>query len=73
MFMVALFIIVKIIMNREDMVYIYNIYNGITTWMNLLSITLSKISHTGKDKYCYHLHMESKKIKQINIYNKTDS
>ena len=50
-------------MNKEDMVYIYNIYNGITTWMNLLSITLSKISQTEKDKYCYHLHMESKKDK----------
>ena len=50
-------------MNKEDMVYIYNIYNGITTWMNLLSITLSKISQTEKDKHCYHLHVESKKDK----------
>ena len=63
MFIVALFTIVKIIMNKEDMVYIYNIYNGIKTWMNLLSITLSKISQTEKDKYCYHLHMQSKKDK----------
>ena len=63
MFIVALFTIVKIIMNKEDMVYIYNIYNGITTWMNLLSITLSKISQTEKDKHCYHLHVESKKDK----------
>ena len=51
-------------MDKENVVYIYNIYNEIllshkkneilpfvTTWMDLEGIILHEISHTEKDKY----------------------
>ena len=43
-----------------------------TTWVDLESIMLSEISQTEKDKLCYHLYVQSKKIKQMNQYDKTE-
>ena len=43
--------------------------NGIlpfaTTWVDLEGIMLSEISQTEKDKYIYHLHVESNKYNKL--------
>ena len=44
-----------------------------TTWMDLESITLSEISQSETNTLCYHVYVESKKIKQTNVYNKTET
>ena len=43
-----------------------------TTWMDLEDIMLSDIiRHRKTNSVCYHLYVESKKIKQKNEHNKT--
>ena len=44
-------------------------------WMELDNIILSEKCHTEKDKYyaCFHLYVESKKIKHMKAYSKTES
>lgn len=42
-------------------------------WMDLEGIMLSEINHTEEDKYVITYNMESKKIKLVNIKNKTNS
>ena len=45
-----------------------------TTWMDLEGTMLSEISQRRTNTVCYHLYVESKKIKQMNITKqKTDS
>ena len=45
-----------------------------TMWMDLANIMLSEISQTVKDKYSMSsLLCRIQKIKQMNIYNKTDT
>ena len=39
--------------------------------MDLEGIVLSEIRQRKTDTVCYHLYVESKKIKQTNEYNKT--
>ena len=40
------------------------------TWMDLVNIILSEVSQTEKDKYMYHLYVESKKMIQMNLFTK---
>ena len=49
----------------------YEIMPFAATWMDLETVILSVISQTEKDKpLCYHLYVESKKIRQrMNITN----
>ena len=46
-----------------------------TTWMDLESMMLCEIRQTEKDKYSmlHHVYAESKKIKQTNVYNITET
>ena len=44
-----------------------------TVWLFLESILLSKISQTEKDTLYHHLNVESEKITQMNVYNKTET
>ena len=41
-----------------------------TTWLDLEGITLSEISQIKTNTVWYHLYVEYKKIKQVNIANK---
>ena len=43
-----------------------------TTWMELESTTQSEIRQTKTNALCYHLYVESKKIKQKKVYNKRE-
>ena len=60
-----------------------HIYNGIllshkkeqnnatcSVWMDLEIIIQGEVSQTEKDKYMYHLHVESKKRVQMNLFTK---
>ena len=40
------------------------------TWMDLEIIVLSEISQTKANIICYHFHVESKKMIQINLFTK---
>ena len=40
-----------------------------TIWVKLKGIMLSDVSQTEKDKYCYHLHVESKNVKHVESKN----
>ena len=71
-------------MDKEDVIYIYTTeyYSDIkmneilpfaTTWMDLEGIILSDISQTKTNTVCYHLYVESKKIKQTKEYNKKET
>ena len=42
------------------------------TWMDLESIMLSK-TQRKTNTVCYHLQVDSKKIKQRNVYSKTET
>ena len=42
-----------------------------TTWMDLEGIMLGEIRQVEEDKFCFHLYMNSKKIKHTTEYNKT--
>ena len=42
-------------------------------WMDLESIMLGEISQRKTNTICYHLHVQSKKIKQRNVYSKTET
>ena len=44
-----------------------------TTWVDLEGIILSVISQRKTNTACFHLYVESKKIKQVNEYNKTEA
>ena len=44
-----------------------------TTWMDLEGIMLSEVSQTETYAVCFHLYVESKKIKQVNEYNRTET
>ena len=45
-----------------------------TIWMDLEGIMLSEIKSEKTNAACYHLHVESKKMKETSKYNKeTDS
>ena len=68
-------------MDKDVDIYTMGYYSAIknnlilpfaTTWVDLESIMLSEISQTEKDKLCYHLYVQSKKIKQMNQYDKTE-
>ena len=41
--------------------------------MDLESIMLSEISQRKTNTVSYYLHVESKKIKQMNVHNKTET
>ena len=40
------------------------------TWMDLEIIILSEVSQTQKDKYLYHLYVESKQMIPMNLSTK---
>ena len=44
-----------------------------TTWMDLEGIMVSEISQRMTNTLYYHLYVDSKKIKQMNVYNKTET
>ena len=44
-----------------------------TTLMHMEDIMLSEISETEKNKYCYHLYVESKKLTSVGNKTETDS
>ena len=44
-----------------------------TTWMDLEGIMPSETIQAEKDTVCYHLYVESKKIKQTSDYNKKET
>ena len=40
------------------------------TWMDLEIIILSEVSQTDKEKYIYHLYVESSRMVQMNLFTK---
>jgi len=40
------------------------------TWIDVEIFILSEISQTEKDKFAYHLYVESEKMIQINLFTK---
>ena len=60
-------------------VYVYVYYSAIkkneimpfaATWMDLKIIILSKVNHTKTNTIGYHLHVESQKMIQMNLFTK---
>ena len=46
----------------------------VTTWIHLMGIMLREIVRQRKtNTVSYYLHVESKKIKQMNVHNKTET
>ena len=43
-----------------------------TIWMDLEGVMLSDMSDRKTNTVCYHLYVESKKLKQMNECNKTE-
>ena len=72
-----------LLIDKEDVVYTYDglllshkkneILPFTITWMDLADIKLREITQKTTNISYYHLHMESKKIKQMNEYHKTET
>ena len=42
------------------------------TWMDVEIVILFEVNHTKTNTICYHLHVESKNMVQVNLFTKQD-